>query len=357
MKAGITVEKLIERVAENQVAKHDLVAPARLIRLVEGPNVINRLQVEVDHESGGVFNVSDVFLRQMGARLNINANYFDYMRAEAPELLRTNTNHWLGVSDKRHMVRTLKGNARAMLSDGYKIVDNEVILAEMLPALAAIDGIRIMECELTENRMYIKAVTPRIQGDVKVGDTVQAGLVISNGEIGNGALSVTPLIYQLKCLNGLILPAGRFRAFHVGRKHSQEDAEVFAMLTDETKKAEDKALLLKARDIAKNIFTQEHLNSLIAPMQEAAGTPVATKRPDMAVEVLANTIGLNDGEQIAVLTHLLQGGDLTRWGFISAVTRAAQDVEDYDRSVQLEALGGTMLNLPAKEWKALEKAA
>jgi hypothetical protein len=46
---------------------------------------------------------------------------------------------------------------------------------------------------------------------------VQAGVVISNSEVGQGTLSVQPLIYRLICRNGLIAADRAMRKTHVGR--------------------------------------------------------------------------------------------------------------------------------------------
>ena len=58
------------------------------------------------------------------------------------------------------------------------------------------------------------------------------------------------------------------------------------------------------------------------------------------VEVLANRYALNDSERTGVLRHLIIGGDLSGYGLVNAVTHFSQDVEDYDRAPDFEALGG-----------------
>lgn len=52
------------------------------------------------------------------------------------------------------------------------------------------EGIRIVSTELTDSRMYIKAINERLELEVKRGDVVQAGIAISNSEVGLGALKV-----------------------------------------------------------------------------------------------------------------------------------------------------------------------
>lgn len=38
--------------------------------------------------------------------------------------------------------------------------------------------------------MYIKVVTPRLSFEVKKGDIVQGGIVLSNSEVGEGAVKI-----------------------------------------------------------------------------------------------------------------------------------------------------------------------
>ncbi len=74
------------------------------------------------------------------------------------------------------------------------------------------------------------------------------------------------------------------------------------------------------------------------------------------VEVTAKRFALNDGERSSVLKHLIRGDDMTQWGLANAITRAAQDVESYDRATELESLGGTIVELPQATWKVLATA-
>ena len=42
---------------------------------------------------------------------------------------------------------------------------------------------------------------------------------------------------------------------------------------------------------------------------------------------------------------------------LNAVTRASQEVADYDRATELERLGGKIMTLDSKEWRELAVAA
>ena len=147
------------------------------------------------------FQLNENAHRQLGLQLKIPAPYYERMRAENPGLLMANVNGWFQQSpDTRRMVRTLDGTARAILSDRYRRIDNYEVAQKVLPIISEMQGARIESCELTDTRMYIKVVNERIQTEVVPGDIVQAGILISNSEVGMGSVSVKPLIYRT-CLH------------------------------------------------------------------------------------------------------------------------------------------------------------
>ena len=45
------------------------------------------------------------------------------------------------------------------------------------------------------------------------------------------------------------------------------------------------------------------------------------------------------------------------YGVVNAVTHYSQEVEDYDRATELEALGGKLIELGAGEWQEIAEAA
>jgi hypothetical protein len=58
-----------------------------------------------------------------------------------------------------------------------------------------------------------------------------------------------------------------------------------------------------------------------------------------------------------VLTHLIEGGDLSQYGLMNAVTRTAEDAQSYDRASELEAAGAVVLDLHPTEWRELAQQA
>jgi hypothetical protein len=215
-----------------------------------------------------------------------------------------------------------------------------------------IPGVKIASCEVTDRRMYIQAITPRLEREVKKGDIVQAGVVISNSEIGRGAVSVSPLLYRLICLNGAIANDGRLRGYHVGgRVESSEE-----LWADDTRKADDRAILLKVRDTVRAAVDELAFDNRIRKLQGLTEMKVVGN-PEKAVELLAQKVNASESEKGGLLRALIEGGDLSAWGLMNAVTAQAHHATSYDRSVELENIGGALIELPASEWKRVLEAA
>ena len=75
--------------------------------------------------------------------------------------------------------------------------------------------------------------------------------------------------------------------------------------------------------------------------------------PVKAVEVASDHFGFSKEESSGILQHLIQGGDLTAYGLLNAITRTSQDVDDYDRCTEMERDGSRVMSLHASTWKSI----
>lgn len=349
MHKGISLGELAARIEGNKELKQDFIADTSK----------TTMQIQADRtpvlelpEAHGSFPLLPIAHDQIAARLNIPTKYYDRMRASAPDLLALNVNTWFRQNPEKRMVRTLGGDVRAFLSNRYNRIENEEIAEVVLPILAEIPDVRVVSAEITDRRMYIQALSPRTVGEVKKGDVVQCGVVISNSETGHGSVSISPLVYRLVCLNGMIANDGRLRANHVGGR-IEETEQLYA---DDTRQADDRAILLKVRDHVRGAIDAVAFAKRIEAMSGLAQAKVSGN-PEMAIEVLSKKIGATETERGGILRSLIEGGDLSAWGLLNAVTAQAHTARDYDRSVEFERMGGALLELPATEWKRVLEAA
>lgn len=369
MKQGKSLSELAVELERQNAAKVDYIADSRRMQFVtdapaDGGDAPLERRSEIDLlDDGGAAEVSGLVVaqfahRQIADHLGIPWRYYDRMRSVQPGLLDQNVNTWLQSGGDRRMIRTLDGTARAFLSDRYRRLDNFDLATVVLPILSEIPGLEIGSCELTDERMYIKAYTPRVKGEVKVGEEVCAGVFISNSEVGSGRFRVEPFVYTLACTNGMTiskeLGAAALSQVHVGRRLRTDEA-TFRVFRDETLAADDRAFFMAAGDVVRAAVDEVHFRDLLASMRAAAESTPLVNAP-AAIEVLAKAESLGEGEASSILTHLAAGGDLSRWGVLSAVTRHAEDVESYTRASELEELGGKILSYSPQQWRALATA-
>lgn len=351
MKTGRPLNEVMMELNRQNQRKKDYIGSAQALRLFEDGQTF-----EIGSMSGAQqFGTTRLFHRQVASALGIPAKYYDIMQSQKPELLAQNVNAWLSDRDNSYMIRTMDYGtgrvARALLSDRYRRIDNMEIASAVLPLFAGSDQYEVISSEVTENRMYLKILSRRLEMEVVPGDYVQAGVVISNSEVGLGSVNVQPLVYRLVCTNGMIVNDMGERKNHVGRAaKAVEDS--FHIYSDETMEAEDKAFLLKLRDVTMAAIEEGRFAQVVGKLKESAGIPITGKVTEV-VELTGKTYGFNTDEQDSILQYLIAGGDLSQYGLSNAITRASQDVESYDRATALEGIGWQVAAMPATQWKEL----
>lgn len=357
MKYGCTLTELAQEIERQNNAKRDYLVDTT--QLTMGLDVTGEVRLDIA-DSAHTFGLNEVAHQQIGQQMGIPLPYYRRMLSDAPGLLATNVNHWMrnrdeAAKERRRMVRTLDNTARAFLSDRYRRIDNYEIANIVLPILGEIKDVQIASCEVTDRKLYIKAVNPRLQADVTPGDVVQSGVCITNSEVGLGSFEATPLVYRLVCSNGMVVNDAAQKRRHIGAKAQQ--GEDYALYADETIAADDRAFMLKVRDTVRSIVDATQFDKVVAMMQEAREAKITAESIPAFVELTAKEYAIGKKESESVLSYLIHGGDLSLYGLSNAVTRFSQDVPSYDRASELESIGYDVLSMPAKKWKQLNHSA
>lgn len=367
MKIGRTMQDLATELTRQLGAKQDYIADTRQIELIPHDEGITLGLGDV-----GSFGITTHTHRQLGDRCKVPAKYYDRMLNDAPGLLAHNINHWLHEEPERRMVRTLDGDARAFLSNRYRPLDNYELANETLPVLTE-SGAQVESCDITERKFYIKAILPGTAEEIGPPDVnwkwgegnhevhiVQPGIVISNSEVGAGALAVQPAIHTVHCTNLTVWNDAALRKYHIGRNNGRgedDEGSVWRFMSDRTKMLADQALWSQVGDLCQSALTGDVFNEIVTELRQARNQPIEGN-PVKAVEALSDGIvTISEGERGGILKHLTQGGDLTKYGLHQAITRTAEDSENYDRASELEVMGGNIVRLAPTDWQRVATAA
>lgn len=300
---------------------------------------------------------------QLGKWSGIPGGYYDRLKTGSSNdkaMLAANVNHWLRNEKKEtRLVRTLDGRARAFLSSRYRTIDNFDVANAALPVLIneskKLGSVEVMSADVTEKRLYIKVASQRLTYEVKKGDTVQAGIVISNSEVGKGSVKIEPFLFRLVCLNGAVIDDMATRKFHLGRQSAELEAAE-QVYRDETRQQDDKVFMMKLSDVVRAAFNDENFARLKGMTIDSTTRKITSPITDV-VEEVASRYGLNDKHKNSFLQNLIDGGDTTQWGLANAITAVANTAEDYETATELERIGGSIMGLDATRWHELEAAA
>jgi hypothetical protein len=358
MKTGLPLQDLAKELDRQKKAKRDYLVDTRELTLLATEETPPTLHLP----DGGEFRVAGVAPRQIGDHLKMPARYWDMLAEEHPGLLSHSVSTLFRERDPANrMIRCMDFGdedpyARAFLSDRYLRRDNFEVAGAALKVLGDMDGVKIPTSQITDKHLYITALATKVEGEVKKGDVVQAGIRIRNSEVGWGALVVEPILYRLWCSNG----CGTWektRVFHLGQQLTGDSEEAVRVLSDEALQADDTAFFLKLQDIMRAAVDETMFNDFLVQMRLATET-AKMEKPVTAMQELGKKFTVGEAEAENILGHLIEGGDLTCYGALNAYTRAAQDVESYDRSMELEDIGGKILAMAGtKEWDRIAAAA
>jgi hypothetical protein len=358
MKAGLSLQQLAAEIERRAGAKRDLVCSTRNLELTE------RLDLIVAEKE--MFHVNALAHGQIAAHVDIPKKYYDRMMLEDPKLLAVNVNTWFRKNPADRMVRGLDGNARAFLSNKYRPLENEDLAVPVLTAAREL-GLDCMSSQLTESKMYIKLVDPKVTRELeavggKFGDgkhkivrALAPALTVSNSEVGAGALAILGGVYDGFCSNLATFGERSVRKYHVGGKHELGGEETYALLSDETRRKTDVATWAQVGDIVRAAFDRAKFDALCEKIDSTQKDKIEGD-PVEVVKLTTARFGLSEGTGTNILRHLIEGGDLSRYGLFNAMTRASQDVEDYDTASAMERHGAQIIELPASEWKELVAA-
>jgi hypothetical protein len=364
-----SLDQLLGRIIDLDERKIDLIGDTRRMSYEaladfseEGDlvGVDHLITVDADEQTE-TFDLNSYATGQLATDLNIPKRYFDRMTNSARNLLETNVRHWLYEEPKRRMIRGYRQKlgdgdglgeqvGRAWLSDSYRRLDHIQIARQLLPEFENLDTeVQFHQAAVTDERLYIRAVFPQMLKEVKVGDAVQWGIELRNSEVGAGMLAISGFVNRLSCINGMTVTRELARR-HVGRRIDDE-----GILSQEALMADDVAYWLAARDVLRHSITETRFEQVVEQLRETLEGETV-QHPIGATEVLANRFGLTADEKESVLTQLVSGGDMTRWGALNAVTAAAKTAEGFDRQAEMESYGWAMVGMTDREWNTIARA-
>ena len=265
--------------------------------------------------------------------------------------------------DSRQMViRTIAGEgdfqpriARAVVSDAFKPIDDNLLVPEMLNVAGDSDEFRSLGGQLTDTNTFIRFIsrTPQIQLNVDGRQRdLHIGFQYSNSEVGRGYAKFSAFFFDSFCENGCVfdqLTVADVKYAHRGSRISTQCGRIFENRIREQEMLSIQATIVEATQLAiQGTYIPEVKQLLERSLSKEIPTDADTAK---FVQEVGKRVGLSQAEQEHALMHY--GGEGTMYGVQAAITRLAQDANTFARRAELEQAGGNVLGMTDKVWNSI----
>lgn len=340
-----TLSELVKELERQKTNRYDIVVPTDQLKLgVDlGTNTIYMDVPQINNMPNKKHGLTRYAHEQLATKCQIPQRYYDKMREENKlDLLAKNVNTWLPDREKR-LIRVLDDQVRAVLSDRYRIIDNYDMLFQSLTEFKKLQEtgltINIKESSLTDRHLYLKVTSPDLSGRVMhykdKEEPVEGGIIISNSEVGCGAFRVEPFINVLVCQNGLI-GEHKIAKVHLGKERGIGLID----WSDQTLEYQDMALWSEITDLIHSTFDPVIFKQWLNKINDVAGIEI--QKPTLAVDNIIKKYAIPQTIKEDLINQFMKESP-TVWGLSMAVTRVAQQQENYEKQIDLERIGNQII--------------
>lgn len=299
-------------------------------------------------ESGGqqVWDLHSNAQSQLNTRLKVPAKFARELMGEGAwgrDLLAHTYNELAPHrgTGSRYLVRSVDGQARALMSEKYKRVDSSEVLSGFVTAVQAHGGV-INDAQIWDTRWKVSVVVPQLFEPIP-GEVVGFGATLQNSDFGNGALSYSFRIMRLICLNGMI-GNNELRKVHIGR---ELDGAVFS---ERTLRMQSKLWTSALGDVVNTSLSPKRIGMEMNRIKEAAETEIDSPQKLIKALQAGGKITKEEEDELngvyvdGGIEELPQGNNV--WRFSQALGRLAgikDEKGEGERSTELEKLAGDFM--------------
>lgn len=306
----------------------------RSVRLTLGDD--KRSRSMHDHAFGQVGQIAGApWVRDLATRGDDEDNYG---AQHAAAIL----NDIFSRAGSRHLVRTVEGKVRGVVSDKFRRIDARPILDAALGAFGAV-GLVPYDGRWLETKMEIQAIIPQLFRPAP-GELIAFGLSLRTSDYGDGAFDIRAFILRPACANGMI-GESQLRAVHVGKRLAED-----LNLSQKTYDLDTQTMASATNDVIRASLSPERIEARLTAMRAAHD-----KEVDPARAVAALRKSMTKEETEAVVAHfkspdvvsLPAGNNALRMA--NAISWLANTTKNDRRALELQELAG--------EWIPAEKKA
>jgi hypothetical protein len=248
-----------------------------------------------------------------------------------------------------------RGILRAVLSSRYLIVNNADVLGFVMGLIEKAGVKTDPSGSFNDERMHVRfkvrdmAATIQFKNKGKGHEAIRvpcgASFLLTNSDVGIGALTVVPELEVFSCTN-LVRSVESLAQIHVGREYDE-----MGVLTNETIQAMTSSLFLRIRDVVQTLLTEDSFQKVADKFAEFAGNPI--ERVSDVVENVTEKFSLGEDVGRKILDKYAESGMANRFGLAQAITFQAHQFreDDFEKALALEDAGSKILRMPETQFR------
>lgn len=238
---------------------------------------------------------------------------------------------------KSLLVRSQDGMHKAVLSDKYRRLDSEPLIAAFMRACDAVGAVPV-DGIATDLRSSLRAILPKVFEPMP-GEAMVLGVEWKNSDFGKGAYGLSFFAMRLVCLNGMVA-ASQLRQQHLGQKLDQTIDWSLG-----THEADSKLVASQTEDLVRGLLSESSIADQMSHLARQGEQ-----------EVNINTIirrfqnHMSKDERTAVKNafeskeQVLLPPGKNAWRASNALSWIANEALDNERRLALQELAGRVLD-------------
>ncbi len=241
------------------------------------------------------------------------------------------------VSDKRHLIRVVDGQARAVLSDKFRRLNSRPLLEQFKSSCTEFGAVPV-EGTVTDVRLALKAYLPIVFEPVP-NEVMCLGIEWSNSDFGAGKHAVRAFIWRLWCTNFATMEDALGQV-HLGGRIGEDFA-----FSEKTYQLDTAHQVSALKDIIKGILAPANVNMMLETIKQADAKKVDWKSTSKS---LGNKLLKNE---MKAVKEAFESDDVFNlpeaksvWRVSNAISWLAGKTVDTDRKLELQRLAGEVIN-------------
>jgi hypothetical protein len=293
--------------------------------------------------AGSEWSLHKNALDQLSTRLGIPSTYVKSLQTTGDDsewrarLLEQNLRELAHRQAERHLVRSVHGQARAVVSDRFRRLDSRPMLDAFLGACNVVGAVPY-EGIASDLSASVRAIVPTVFEPVG-GECIVFGLSWSNSDYGTRAYSISAFMLRLVCLNGMV-GTNQLRQVHLGGR-LPENVELSA----QTYELDTQTMVSATRDVVRGALGAKAIEERLSIIRTAHESDVdwssAWRRVsrELTKDEQKAAKAAFDGPEVLQLPT-----GKTPWRFANVLSWLANSAPDPERKLDLQRLAGAVLS-------------